>query len=316
MATSAVNESGTKKLRFADVAVTYTADEFQGTYRGKRYHEPDFSAVLNRAQDIGCSKLLLTTMTLKGAHENFQICKKYPSVCYMTLGVHPYHASEFYEDGDQVTELKELGHKLIAANEKAFVAFGEIGLDYDNLHRADKEFQQRAFRDQLELAVEFQLPLFLHVRAACDDFISIISPYLSKLKTPGLVHSFAGSKEEMLRLVDLGFHISVNGISFQTEELLDMVKHIPLTHLQLETDAPWCEISPKSPATRYLGDACPLPPSKKHGKFVEGQMVKGRNEPCTIERVARVVAGVKEMPLDELTEVAWKNSVEMFRLES
>ena len=255
-------------------------------------------------------------MTLKGAHENLETCKKYPGICYMTLGVHPYHASEFYQEGDQVTELRDLGRALIAANEKAFLAFGEIGLDYDNLRRADKESQQRAFRDQLELAVEFQLPLFLHARAACDDFISIISPYLPKFKTPGLVHSFAGTKEEMLRLVGLGFHISVNGVSFQTEELLDMVKHIPVTHLQLETDAPWCEISLKSPAMRYLGDASPLPPSKKHGKFVEGQMVKGRNEPCTIERVGRVVAGIKEMQLDELTEIAWKNSVEMFRLNS
>jgi len=304
------------KLNIQKVAVTYTADEFQGIYRSKKYHESDFGAVLDRAQNVGCSKILLTTMTLKGAHENLEICKKYPGVCYMTLGVHPYHASEFYQECDQMTELRDLGKELIAANEKAFVAFGEIGLDYDNLQRADKESQQRAFRDQLELAVEFQLPLFLHARAACDDFISTISPYLPKLKTPGLVHSFAGTKEEMLRLVELGFHISTNGVSFQTEELLDMVKHIPLTHLQIETDAPWCEISPKSPAMRYLGDAYPLPPSKKHGKFVEGQMVKGRNEPCTIERVARVVAGVKEMRLDELAEIAWKNSIEMFKLDS
>ncbi|KAK0119813.1 hypothetical protein ONS95_011245 [Cadophora gregata] len=316
MAPAIVTESGKKEIQYADVAVTYTADEFQGIYRGRKYHEPDFSAVLNRAQDIGCSKILLTTMTIKGAHENLEVCKKYPETCYMTLGVHPYHASELYQGGDQVTKLKQLGREFIATNERAFVAFGEIGLDYDNLHRADKESQQRAFRDQLELAVEFQLPLFLHVRAACDDFISIISPYLPRLRTPGLVHSFAGTKHEMLRLVGLGFHISVNGVSFQSEELLDMVKYIPLTHLQLETDAPWCEISPKSPAMRYLVDASPLPPSKRHGKFVEGQMVKGRNEPCTIERVARVVAGVKEVPLDKITAVAWKNSVGMFNLDN
>ncbi|KAL5329884.1 hypothetical protein ACEPPN_003404 [Leptodophora sp. 'Broadleaf-Isolate-01'] len=316
MANSAVNGSGEKKLQFADVAVTYTADEFQGIYRGKKYHESDFSAVLDRARDIGCSKIMLTTMTLKGARENLQICRKFPDICYMTLGVHPYHASEFYQEGDQVTELRDLGRELIAANERSLVAFGEIGLDYDNLNRADKESQQRAFRDQLEIAVEFQLPLFLHVRAACDDFISIISPYLPKLKSLGLVHSFVGTKEEMLRLVDLGFHISVNGVSFQTDDLLDMVKHIPLTHLQLETDAPWCEISTKSPAMKYLVDASSLPPSKKHGKFVEGQMVKGRNEPCTIARVARVVAGAKGMSLYEIAEVAWKNSTDMFRLDS
>jgi len=232
----------------------------------------------------------------------------------MTLGVHPYHASELYLEGDHVTELRNLGRELIASKERSLVAFGEMGLDYDNLHRSDKESQQRAFRDQLEIAVEFQLPLFLHARAACDDFISIISPYLPKLRTPGLVHSFAGTKEEMLRLVDLGFHISVNGVSFQTDDLLDMVKHVPLNHLQLETDAPWCEIGSKSPAMKYLADASPLAPSKKHGKFVLGQMVKGRNESCTIENVARVVAGVKDMSLEEVAEIAWNNSIEMFKL--
>lgn len=220
-----------------------------------------------------------------------------------------------YSEKDHATALRDLGRELIATNEGSLVAFGEIGLDYDNLDLSDKESQQNAFRDQLEIAVELQLPLFLHVRAACDDFISIISPYLPKLKMPSLVHSFAGTKEEMLRLVDLGFHISVNGISFQTDELLDMVKHIPLSRLQIETDAPWCEIGAKSPAMKYLAKASPLPPSRKHAKFIRGQMVKGRNESCTIERVARVVAGVKGIPLEEVAGIAWSNSTNMFTLD-
>src|SRR5699024_12095670 len=59
--------------------------------------------------------------------------------------------------------------------------------------------QQRAFEDQLDLAVQMKLPLFLHVRSSCSDFIEIIKPYLPKLPRGGLVHSFAGSKDEMLR---------------------------------------------------------------------------------------------------------------------
>lgn len=294
--------------------MTFTADEFQGIYRGKKYHESDFGAVLARAADSGCTKILLTSMTLPGARENLQICKKYPQICFMTLGVHPYHASEIYNEVDYLTKLRDFGREIVASNESALVAFGEIGLDYDNLSRSGKDSQQRAFREQLDIAVEFQLPLFLHVRSACEDFISIISPYLKRLKAPGLVHSFAGSKEEMLQLVELGFDISVNGISFQTEELLEMVRAIPLNRLQLETDAPWCEIGSKSPAMRYLLDAPALPPSRKHGKFIEGQMIKGRNESCTIERVARVVAGVKGLPLEDLANAAWCNSIEMFGL--
>lgn len=254
-------------------------------------------------------------MTLKGAHENLRVCKENDGVCYMTLGVHPYHASEIYTEDGYLDKLRDFGKDLVATDEKYLVAFGEIGLDYDNLHRSDKDSQQRAFREQLEIAVEFQLPLFLHVRAACEDFISIISPFLERLKTPGLVHSFAGTKDEMLQLVNLGFHISVNGVSFQTDELLDMVKHIPLDHLQLETDAPWCEIGTKSPAMQYLVNSPALLPSRKRDKFILGQTVKGRNESCTIERVAMVVAGVKGISLEEVADRAWNNSVKMFKLD-
>ncbi|KAF7586600.1 hypothetical protein BBP40_008627 [Aspergillus hancockii] len=301
------------------VAVTYTADQFRGIYRGKQYHEPDFAEVLKRAKEYGCEKMMLTTMTLAGAHENLKVARQFPETCTMTLGVHPYHAGEIYaeKDGSEYLQsIRTLGDTLRAENPSPLVAFGEIGLDYEYLDRADKETQQRAFRDQLDLAVAMQLPLFLHVCESCADFISIIQPYLSKLPRGGLVHSFAGSKDEMLQLVDLGFDISVNGVCFRTEEQLEMVRHIPLGKLQLETDAPWCEIqSNDEKIASYLANARPLPPSRKHNKFILGQMVKTRNESCTIERVALVVAGLKGISLEEVSHAAWQNSVRMFGLE-
>ncbi|UDD59996.1 hypothetical protein AFCA_007421 [Aspergillus flavus] len=287
-------------LRYADVAVTYTADQFQGIYRGKQYHEPDFAEVLKRAKEHGCEKIMLTTMTLPGAHENLKVVKQFPDMCTMTLGVHPYHAGEIYAENNgsgYLQNLRKLGETLRAENPSPLVAFGEIGLDYEYLDRADKEIQQRAFRDQLDMAVEMQLPLFLH------------------LPRGGLVHSFAGSKEEMLQLVELGFDISVNGVCFRTEEQLEMVRHIPLDKLQLETDAPWCEIqSNDEKIAPYLTNAKPLPPSRKHNKFILGQMIKTRNESCTIERVALVVAGLKGISLEEVSRAAWNNSVRMFGL--
>jgi TatD DNase family protein len=91
-----------------------------------------------------------------------------------------------------------MGEALLAEKDSPLAAFGEIGLDYVYLDRADKPTQQRAFRDQLGLATKRQLPLFLHVRESTDDFISIIKPDLPQLPRRGLVHSFAGSKDEML----------------------------------------------------------------------------------------------------------------------
>ncbi|KAL4906104.1 hypothetical protein BDW74DRAFT_177133 [Aspergillus multicolor] len=328
------SEASTSSFRYADVAVTFTADQFKGIYRGgKVYHEPDISHVIQRAKEYGCEKIMLTTMSLPLAHENLQLVRQFPEICTMTLGVHPYHAKEIYTsseslDSDESTadngvrylqKLRDLADTLLAeqsgASRSPLVAFGEIGLDYEYLSRSDKATQQRAFRDQLAIAVELQLPLFLHVRESCADFISIIEPFLADLPRRGLVHSFAGTKEEMLQLVSLGFDISVNGVCFRTAEQLEMARCIPLNKLQLETDAPWCEVlEDDEQIKQYLEGARALPPSRKHGKFRAGEMVKGRNESCTIERVAMVVAGLQGIGVEEVARAAWENSIEMFGL--
>ncbi|GKZ28465.1 hypothetical protein AbraIFM66950_007133 [Aspergillus brasiliensis] len=311
-----------KSLRFADVAVTYTADQFQGIYRGKQYHAPDFGEVIQRAKAHNCEKMMLTTMNLEGFHRNLELVREYPDTCTLTLGVHPYHAGEIYastntnEEQSYLSQIRSLGHSLLLEENTPLVAFGEIGLDYEYLDRADKTTQIRAFRDQLDLAVEFQLPLFLHVRESCADFIEIIRPYLPKLPKGGLVHSFTGTVSEMRQLTDdLGLDVSVNGVCFRTEEQLDMVREIPLEKLQLETDAPWCEVlSGDEKIAPFLKGAREMPPVRKHNKFILGQMVKGRNESCFMERVAMVVAGLKGVDVRVVAEAAWENSVKMFGL--
>lgn len=122
-------------------------------------------------------------------------------------------------------------------------AFGEIGLDYDRLQLTGKEQQLKYFEQQLDLAVELQLPLFLHSRAASEDFERLLAPRLAQLPKKGLVHSFTGTLEEMQRLVALNLDIGVNGCSLKTEENLEVVRHIPLERIQIETDGPWvsCE---------------------------------------------------------------------------
>lgn len=131
-------------------------------------------------------------------------------------------------------ESKKAGH---------VVAFGEIGLDYDRLFLSAKEPQLKYFEAQLEIAVEIQLPLFLHSRAASDDFERLLAPKLEKLPNRGLVHSFTGTLEEMNRMVALGLDIGVNGCSLKTEENLEVVKAIPLDRLQIETDGPWVRVT-------------------------------------------------------------------------
>lgn len=97
------------------------------------------------------------------------------------------------------------------------VAFGEFGLDYDRLFLTPKEQQLKYFEAQLSIAVEVQLPLFLHSRAAAEDFERLLGARLDELPKRGLVHSFTGAVEEMQRIVGMGFDVGVNGCSMKSK---------------------------------------------------------------------------------------------------
>lgn len=175
---------------------------------------------------------------------------------------------------------------------------------------------------------------------------------LEKLERGGVVHSFTGTMEEMNELMDLGLYIGINGCSFKTAENCEVVKAVRLDRLMIETDGPWCEVRPSHEGYKYLiqkkeeaqtpiqngatPDAAPAQkqtqPKKqknqkkepevpdrfkvvKKEKWEEGAMVKGRNEPCTIERVAQIIAAVKGVSVEEVCEAAWKNTIHVFGLE-
>lgn len=177
-----------------------------------------------------------------------------------------------------------------------------------------KDVQLKYFELQLDLAEELQLPLFLHSRAAAEDFERIMTARLDKLPRKGLVHSFTGTIQELESLVKLGFDIGINGCSMKTEDNLEAVKAVPLDRLQIETDGPWCEIRASHASSQYLQDGPAVPKAVKKEKWQKGLMVKGRNEPATIVQVAHVVAKVQGISLEELCEAAWRNSTEMFGL--
>lgn len=240
------------------------------------------------------------------------------------------------------------------------IAFGEFGLDYDRLHYCTKAVQIHSFDQQLKLAsaMQPQLPLFLHSRAAHRDFVDLLKKHygekLERLEKGGVVHSFTGTLDEMQELMDLGLYIGVNGCSLKTVENCEAVKHIRLDRIMLETDGPWCEVRPSHEGWKYLlappQEATPspdaatdeaaapvskAPPKKKNQpkkqddkiaeptdaykivkkeKWTEGCMVKGRNEPCMIGRVATIVAGIKGITVEELCKHAWENTTKVFNV--
>lgn len=249
---------------------------------------------------------------------NFDIVQSNVKQCHMTAGVHPYHASELESDTTgKLEDLKRSINGVLDGFPGSIAAFGELGLDFDRTNHASEEVQRHAFQTQLDLIVDqrWDLPLFLHCRAAFEPFVEIITPYLALLPRKGLVHSFVGTTEEMQKLIDLSLDISVNGFSFQSPESLEMVRNLPLDRLHLETDAPWGWLKNTSDlVSRYCEDAPPPPASKKKENWDGVAMIKDRNESCMISRVAFIVAGLKGLSVEEVAEAAWRNSIRLFRM--
>lgn len=229
--------------------------------------------------------------------------------------------------------LEQLKSMAIEARDSGHaVAFGEIGLDYDRLFLSPKETQLKYFEAQLDLAIELQMPLFLHSRACHADFEGLLTPRLDQLPKRGLVHSFTGTLAEMQRLVALGFDIGINGCSMKTDENVAVVKEVPLARLQIETDGPWCEMRASHASAQYMAGAPELPgKAVKKEKWQKGAMVKGRNESATIAHIAHVIAGIKGIETADICEAyveptrgsaqadapfcrSWANSTKMFGL--
>lgn len=125
---------------------------FTASTEGKNIMNRIGPEVLDRARQYGCEQMMLTTMNLAGAYQNLDVVQQYADICTMTLGVHPYHAGEIYEWDGYLDRLREFGQRVLGERPSCLAAFGEIGLDYEYLDRADKQTQQCAFRDQLDLA--------------------------------------------------------------------------------------------------------------------------------------------------------------------
>lgn len=262
--------------RYFDIGVNFLDLMFQGRYRGKQKHPEDINQVISRAHAFHVDKMLITASSIEESRSHFELCKLHQEFT-QTAGVHPCTVgNEFYKprakndikDGephysdelrdDVDVRIEELKKIIIEGYNLGFVkAFGEVGLDYDRLFHSLKKQQIEMFVKQLGLLrelKELQLPVFLHMRAACDDFIKCLKPFIDDgTVTSGVVHSFTGSKQDLQKLMDLNvFHFSVNGCSLREPENLEVAAHIPLELLMIETDAPWCEVKRTHALYKYV----------------------------------------------------------------
>jgi TatD DNase family protein len=314
---------------YIDIAANLTDDMFQGIYHGSRKHEGDMVHVIKRAQEGGCRDMIVLAGTLADAGECLDICMRHAKNgirLFTTVGFHPTRCQEAFmmlpegsSDEEYIDLLTDRFFKFIESGDDRVIAIGEFGLDYDRLHFCPADMQRRFFNIQLCVVSRLQemgiwLPLQLHMRNAFDDFVEIMERRRNVWdKVGGVVHSFTGSKAEMLKLTSIGLSIGLNGCSLKEEHgLFEMVPYIPEDKILLETDSPYCDIRPTHPGWKFL-DSVNVPLTRKPEKFVPGEMVKGRNEPCNMSQVAAVVAGVRHTDIHTLSAIVKSNTLRLFK---
>lgn len=219
---------------------------------GANLHHPQFSdldKVLTDSKTGGVNQIIITGTNSKRSFDADNLVSKYIDpkypVLYSTAGVHPHDASREITNKNCFLTLEKL------LNKKTVVAVGECGLDYNRMF-STKEDQISMFIKQIELAIAYDKPLFLHERDAFDDFYNILKKY-EKNKLKGVVHCFTGTKANALKYLELGYYIGLTGFICDNKRnryTLEALKVIPIDRLLIETDAPFMNPIPHN-GTNY-----------------------------------------------------------------
>ena len=258
-----------------DIGVNLTSSRF----------EKDLDAVLQRAASAGVEQMVVTGTSITESARATELCAKYPAQLLSTAGIHPHNAKEFTPDS--VNKLSSL------LEQKQVVAVGECGLDF-NRNFSPAEDQLVCFEAQLKLAVDKQMPVFLHQRDAHKDFVEIMSRYIDKLPA-AVAHCFTGNEVELLTYLEMGLYIGVTGWICDERrggELQQIVNKIPLDRLMIETDAPY--LLPRN-----------LKPKPK----------SNRNEPLYLPHICQTVAHCYGLSFAEIETNTYKNSRNFFALD-
>ncbi len=192
----------------------------------------DIDKVIEEAVEAGVNRMCVTGSDLEESISAYQLAFSLSDILISTAGIHPHQAKEFTPN--YFSEIKDLLKK------EQVKAIGETGLDfYRNF--SSEEQQKKSFEAHIELAIEIQKPLFLHVREAHKTFMEILKPVKDHLPKT-VVHCFTGSGEELQEYIEMGFYIGITGWICDERRgthLKGLIDHIPLDKIMIETDAPY-----------------------------------------------------------------------------
>lgn len=240
--------------------------------------EGDQATIIARSKAAGVATILMPAIDSSTHSKMLAWEKQYPGYCLSMMGLHPCSVKENFKEELRIIENHFAGRK--------FIAVGETGLDF-YWDLSFKEQQYAAFQQQVDWARHYDIPVVIHSRNSTPECIDVIRERQDGgLK--GVFHCFSGTAAQAREVQDLGFYLGIGGVlTFKNAGLDAVLKEIDLSHIVLETDAPY------------------LAPVPYRGK---------RNEPAYITYVAEKLAGVKGMDREEIATVTSGNAQKLFGL--
>ena len=246
--------------------------------------EPDFAddlpEVIARAKEVGVEKIFMPNIDDTTVEAMLGVCRQYPSCCFPMLGFHPTSV-----DADAMPKVKEMKKRLTEGH--SYIAIGEVGLDlyWDKTYIKE---QKMVLEEQIQWALEWELPLVIHCREAFPELFEVLRPY-KETKLTGVFHSFTGTTDEAVKLMDYSrFMVGINGVvTFKKSTLPETLKMLPLERLVLETDSPY------------------LAPVPFRGK---------RNESSYVIKVAVKLAELYGVEIGEVERQTTANALKVFKI--
>lgn len=234
--------------------------------------------ILENARKSGVEKIIVPAVDLNSADVILSLASKYKEI-YAAVGFHPGDIKNA-----ELNELKFLDDYL---NEEKVVAVGEIGLDYYwDKSQADK--QKTFFKEQLEIAIDRNLPVVIHTRDSVDDAVSIIKN-MSSDSLKGQFHCFAGNENSLNDILEMkNFFVSYCGnVTFKNFRELNLLKNTPVNRLLFETDSPF------------------LTPVPFRGKI---------NQPAYVVHTIDKISQILNVELSVMKEKVYNNTITLFKL--
>lgn len=239
--------------------------------------DEDLETVLQRSKDAGVQRIYLPNVDVPEISKILELTDQYPGFIIPMMGIHPTEIGENYKE-DMALVREWLG-------KRDFAAVGEIGVDlyWDKTHKKE---QMLAFEEQIQMALDFNLPINIHVRDAFNEAFEVLEGF-ERNTVRGVFHCFSGSKEIAERVFRLGdFYLGIGGVvTFKNSKLGEVLQQTGLERLVLETDAPY------------------LTPTPYRGK---------RNESAYLVNVAEYMSGLFGVSAEEVAQITTENALKIY----